>query len=90
MPASTGDIGGAGSIPGWGRSPGGGYGNPSSIPAWNKNTQSSILAWKVPQTEEPGGQHTHYASQDFYFRAFYLFYSLLILNNRPSAIFALK
>ena len=78
MPASTGDTGGAGSVPGWGRSPGGGYGNPSSI-----------LGWKVPQTEEPGGQHTH-ASQDFYFRAFYLFYSILILNNRSSAIFALK
>ena len=50
---------------------------------------SSILAWRLPWTDEPGGQHTH-ASQDFYFRAFYLFYSILILNNRSSAIFALK
>ena len=29
-------------------------------------------------------------SHDFCFRAFYLFYSILILNNRPSTIFALK
>ena len=33
-----------GSIPGLGRSPGGGNGNP----------HSSILAWKIPWTEEPG------------------------------------
>ena len=33
-----------GSIPGWGRFPGGGNGN-----------HSSILAWKSPWTEEPGG-----------------------------------
>ena len=32
-----------GLIPGLGRSPGGGHGNPSSI-----------LAWKIPRTEEPG------------------------------------
>ena len=28
QPANTGDAGGVGSIPGWGRSPGGGNGNP--------------------------------------------------------------
>ena len=33
-----------GSIPGLGRSPGGGHG-----------THSSILAWGIPWTEEPGG-----------------------------------
>ena len=31
-------------IPGWGRSPGGGNGN-----------HSSIFAWKIPCTEKPGG-----------------------------------
>ena len=36
-------AGGPGSIPGWGRSPG-----------KEMATQSSILAWKIPQTEEPG------------------------------------
>ena len=39
-PANAGDVG---SIPGSGRSPGKGNGN------------SSILAWKIPWTEEPGG-----------------------------------
>ena len=33
-----------GSIPGWGRCPGGGHA-----------THSSILAWRIPWTEEPGG-----------------------------------
>ena len=36
-----------GSIPGLGRSPGGGNSNPLSI-----------IAWKIPQTEEPGGLQT--------------------------------
>ena len=40
-PASAGDMG---LIPGSGRFPGEGYGNPSSI-----------LAWEIPCTEEPGG-----------------------------------
>jgi len=34
----------AGSIPGWGRSP-----------EEEMETHSSILAWKLPLTEEPGG-----------------------------------
>ena len=38
------NAGDLGSIPGLGRSPGGGNGNPLSIPAW-----------KIPWTEEPGG-----------------------------------
>ena len=40
-PASAGDMG---LIPGSGRFPGEGYGDPSSI-----------LAWEIPCTEEPGG-----------------------------------
>ena len=39
LPANAGDVGDVGSIPGLGRSPGGGYGNP----------------WRIPWTEEPGG-----------------------------------
>ena len=38
------DAGDAGSIPGLGRSPGGGHG-----------THPGILAWRMPWTEEPGG-----------------------------------
>ena len=41
---SSANVGDTGSIPGSGRSPGGGNG-----------THSSILAWKIPWTEEPGG-----------------------------------
>ena len=44
LPSNAGDIRNTGSIPGWGRSLGGGNGNPSSI-----------LAWRIPWTEEPGG-----------------------------------
>ena len=40
-PADAGDIRHLGSTPGLGRSPGGG-------------PHSSILAWRIPQTEEPG------------------------------------
>ena len=41
--ANAGDIRDVGSIPGWGRSPGGGHSKPT--PA----------AWRIPKTEEPGG-----------------------------------
>jgi len=44
LPASAGDVKDVGSIPGSGRCPGGGHGNPLSI-----------LAWGIPWTEEPGG-----------------------------------
>ena len=44
LPANTGDLRDVGSIPGSGRSPGGGHGNPLHI-----------LAWRIPWTEEPGG-----------------------------------
>ena len=46
-PASAGDPRDAGSVPGSGRSPGGGNANPLSI-----------LAWDIPWTEERGGLHT--------------------------------
>ena len=42
-PGNAGDLRDAGSIPGPGRSPGGGHGH------------ASILAWRIPWTEEPGG-----------------------------------
>ena len=42
-PANAGDAGDTGLIPGSGKFPGGGA------------THSSILAWEVPWTEEPGG-----------------------------------
>ena len=45
LPASAGDIRDKGSIPGSGRSPRGGHGNPLQC----------ILAWRIPWTEEPGG-----------------------------------
>ena len=43
-PANAGDIRDAGSIPGLGRSPGGGHGH-----------HSRILPWRIPRTEDPGG-----------------------------------
>ena len=44
-PTNAGDIRDAGSIPGSGRSPGGGHGNPLQY----------ILAWRIPRPEGPGG-----------------------------------
>ena len=43
LPANAGDLRDVGLIPGLGRSPGGGVA-----------THSSILAWRIPWTEEPG------------------------------------
>ena len=43
-PANSGDTRDASLVPGSGRSPGEGNGN-----------HSSIVAWKIPWTEEPGG-----------------------------------
>ena len=43
-PANAGDTGEVGLIPGSGKSPGGGNGNPLQY-----------LAWRIPWTEEPGG-----------------------------------
>ena len=48
LPASAGDIRDAGLIPRLGRSTGGGHA-----------THSTILAWRVPWTEEPGGLSVH-------------------------------
>ena len=42
--ASACNVGNLGSSPGWGRSPGEG-----------NATHTSILAWKTPWTEKPGG-----------------------------------
>jgi len=44
LPANAGAAGEAGSIPGSGRSPGGGNGNPLQY-----------SCWEIPWTEEPGG-----------------------------------
>ena len=44
LPDNAGDEREVSSVPGWGKSPGGGNGN-----------HSSILAWKIPWTVEPGG-----------------------------------
>ena len=44
LPASAGELRDVGLILGLGRSPGEGHGN-----------HSSILAWRIPWTEEPGG-----------------------------------
>ena len=46
--ASAEDARDLGSIPGWGRSSRGGYGNPLQY----------ILAWRIPWIEEPGGLHS--------------------------------
>ena len=46
LPSNAGDTRDVVSSSGWGRSPGDGNGNPSSI-----------LAWKAPWTEEPGRLH---------------------------------
>ena len=43
-PANEGDTRGTGSILGWGRSP-----------EEEMATHSSLLAWRIPWTEEPGG-----------------------------------
>ena len=54
LPASTGDRGDVGSIPGWGRSPGEGNGNP---------LQYSCLG--NPMTEEPGGLQSMESQQSW-------------------------
>ena len=48
LPANAGDLRDMGLIPGLGRSPGGGHGG-----------HSSILAWRIPWTEESGGLSVH-------------------------------
>ena len=53
LPAGAGDPRDAGSIPGSEGSPGGGHG-----------TQSSTLAWEIPQTEEPGWPQSMESQRD--------------------------
>ena len=60
LPVSPGDVGDLGSIPGWGRSPGGGNGNLSSSRKGNSPPgilaiPPSILVWEIPWTGKPGG-----------------------------------
>ena len=50
-PAIAGSRFDAGSIPGSGRSPGGGQEDPLGE---GRTTHSTILAWRIPWTEEPG------------------------------------
>ena len=54
-PAKARDLGDTDSIPGLGRSPGGGHGNPFQYSHLEKGTgtHSSILTWRIPRTEEP-------------------------------------
>ena len=47
LPAHAGDTGDLGSIPGW-----------EDPLEEEMATHSSILAWRIPWTEEPGGLHT--------------------------------
>ena len=53
-PANAGDTS---SVPGWGRYPGKGNGNPLQYSCLEKEmaTHYNILAWKIPWIEEPGG-----------------------------------
>ena len=48
LPTSVGDVRDTGLIPGLGKSPGEGHGNPLQYP-------SSVPAWRIPWTEEPDG-----------------------------------
>ena len=48
-PANVGDVRDSGSIPGAGRSPGGGHGNPFQYSCLDSCVSS------IPWTEEPGG-----------------------------------
>ena len=47
LPTDAGNVRDEGLIPGSGQSPGGGMA-----------TRSSVLAWRIPWTEEPGGLHS--------------------------------
>lgn len=70
-PENAEDTGDMGSVPGLGRSPGVGNGN-----------HSSILAWKIPCTEKPGGYSPQDPEEsDTTKRTMYIVFSL------PSTIF---
>ena len=51
-PANAGGIREEGSIPGWGRSPRGGHGNPSSILAWRIHGQRSLVGYSPQGCKE--------------------------------------
>ena len=53
QPASAGDIRDPGLIPGSGRSPGGGHGNPLQY-----------SCWRIPGTQEPGGLQSIVSQRD--------------------------
>ena len=54
LPADAGDVGGPSSVPGSGRSPGGGNGDPRQCPSW-----------EIPWAEEAGGlQSTGHKESD--------------------------
>ena len=53
-PVNAGDIGDMGSVPGMGRSPGEGNGNPLL----------AILAWEIPWIEEPGRATVHEVTKE--------------------------
>ena len=52
LPANVGDTGEAGSIPGSGRSPGGGDGNPLQYSCWDKPMESCPSGRKVSDMTE--------------------------------------
>ena len=89
LPANAGDIRDVGSVPGLGRCPGGGHGNPLYY-----------LAWRSPWTQEPGGLQSigsHRVGHDcsnlaqhtilsltliLYFLYFFFFFFLIRLASR--------
>ena len=65
LPANAGDLGDTGSIPGWGRSPGGGHDNPLQCscmknPKDREAWQATVHRVAKNQTRPKGlGVHTH-------------------------------
>ena len=80
MVVSARNAGDPGSIPGSGRSPGEGNGNPLS----------STLAWKIPWTEKPGGLQSMGSQRVRHDRATSLSSSLLSSYSSYESIFFLK
>ena len=66
LPVNAADIRDAGSIPGSGRSPGEGNGNPLPYSCLEKEmaTHSHILVWRIPMTEESGGLYIVHGVMD--------------------------
>ena len=58
LPAEAGAAGDEGSVPGLGRSPGGGHGNPLQYSCLENPMDRGAwwaTMWRIPRTEEPGG-----------------------------------